>query len=101
MLNWSASHEEKSICSRNKCRRVYRGAKGEANWTGTDPEVDVLALSSHFDTLLMGRKTLLGSYQETGREDVCRSYQHRVLAHDEGTGPPWSDHHLYPAVTAR
>ena len=77
------------------------GPNGEANWIGTDPEVDVLALSSHFDTLLMGRKTLLGSYQETGREDVCRSCQHRVLAHDEGTGPPWSDHHLYPAVTAR
>ena len=33
------------------------GPKGEANWIGTDPEVDVLALSSHFDTLLMGRKT--------------------------------------------
>jgi len=26
-----------------------------------------------------------------------REYQHRVLANDEGTGPPWSDHHLHPA----
>jgi hypothetical protein len=101
MLNWSASHEEKSICSRNKCRRVYRGAKGEANWTGTDPEVDVLALWSHFDTLLMGRKTLLGSYPETGREDVCRSYQHRVLAHDEGTGHPGVTIISTQPVTAR
>ena len=35
--------------------------------------------------------------QLPGREDACRSYQHRVLANDEGTGPPWSDHHLHPA----
>jgi len=77
------------------------GPNGEANWIGTDPEVDVLALWSHFDTLLMGRKTLLGSYQETGREDVCRSCQHRVLAHDEGTGHPGVTIISTQPVTAR
>ena len=53
------------------------------------------------DTLLMGRKTLLGSYQETGREDVCRSCQHRVLAHDEGTGHPGVTIISTQPVTAR
>ena len=47
------------------------GPNGEANWIGTDPEVDFPALWSQFDTLLMGRKTYEAI--ETGREDVCRN----------------------------
>ena len=59
------------------------GPNGEANWIGTDPEVDFPALWSQFDTLLMGRKTYEAATQRLG-ERTFRSSQHAVLAHDEG-----------------
>ena len=33
------------------------GLNGEADWIGTDREVDFTALWAQFDTLLMGRRT--------------------------------------------
>jgi dihydrofolate reductase len=35
------------------------GPNGEADWIGIDPEVDFAALWAQFDTLVMGRQTLL------------------------------------------
>jgi|KBSSwiStaDraftv2_1062776.scaffolds.fasta_scaffold45265_2 hypothetical protein len=43
------------------------GPNGEANWIGSDPEIDVLALWSHFDILLMGRKTYEAATWARGR----------------------------------
>ena len=44
------------------------GPNGEANWIGTDPEVDFPALWSQFDTLLMGRKTYEAATQRLGEK---------------------------------
>ena len=44
------------------------GPNGEANWIGTDPEVDFLALWSQFDTLLMGRKTYEAAAKRLGEK---------------------------------
>ena len=44
------------------------GPNGEANWIGTDPEVDFPALCSQFDTLLMGRKTYEAATQRLGEK---------------------------------
>ena len=44
------------------------GPNGEANWIGTDAEVDFLALWSQFDTLLMGRKTYEAAAKRLGEK---------------------------------
>src|SRR6266404_1779487 len=42
------------------------GPNGEADWIGTDPEVDFAAVWAQFDTLLMGRRTYEAASKRLG-----------------------------------
>ena len=42
------------------------GPNGEADWIGTDPEVDFPAIWAQFDTLLMGRRTYEAASKRLG-----------------------------------
>jgi dihydrofolate reductase len=42
------------------------GPKGEADWIIMDPEIDFKALSSQFDTMLLGRKTFEAVLRQGG-----------------------------------
>lgn len=42
------------------------GPKGQSDWIVIDPEIDFAALSSAFDTMLLGRKTYQAALQQGG-----------------------------------
>ncbi len=44
------------------------GPNGEADWIGTDPEVDFAAIWAQFDTGLMGRRTYEAASKRLGEK---------------------------------